>query len=253
MQITIPTKNGDLPYERIEMESFLRDNLLTKNHMFIRMLALQEYNLNKDYYISVPIVVLLHWLLDRMIDETAKGSTIKVVGEKMGLAPARSAESYKIKGFLPKEDNSQFMLDFTRQLAAFITRRLALKPADNEGIKIEELERYIDPQPDMYIAPPIPPGVAPIDGFNPRPTLVADQPLIKPMPPAPTRKPRGRPAKAAQTAPVESSNSPTELSLELLSRSIRGEINSFEEKFMRLEDIMNALESRLIILENKVK
>lgn len=252
MQITIPTKNGELPYDRTEMEAFLRDNLLSKNHMFIRMLALKEYNLNNDYYISAPIIVLLHWLLDRMIDETHKGSGIKVVGEKMGLAPARSAESYKIKGYLPKEDNSQFMLDFTRQLATFITRRLALRPSDNEGIRIEELERYIDPQPDMYIAPPIPPGVAPVEGFNPRPTLIADQPLLQSMPSAPVRKPRGRPVRA--TLVVETpSNSPTELSLELLSRSIRGEINSFEEKFMRLEDMLNALEGRVILLESKLK
>lgn len=251
MQITIPIKNGDLAYDRIEMEQLLRRDLMSKNHMFIRMLALQEYNLHKDYYISVPIIVLLHWLLDRMIDESAKSSRIKVLGEKMGLAPARTAESYKIKGFTPKEDNSEFMVEFTKQLAIFISRGLALRPTDSEGVRLEELERFIDLQPDMFIPPPIPPGVAPVEGFNPRPILVAEQPLIQPMPP-PVRKPRGRP-KAEPVVEQKPANQSVELNIELLSRSIRGELKGVEEKFIKMEDMINALETRLIMIETKLR
>jgi hypothetical protein len=137
VEIRLPVKNGNVPYTRLELEQLLRDTLLAKNHTYIRKLASDSYGLHADYYIASPIILIIHWLLDRMIDDSKNKDTIKVVGEKMGLSTNRQADSYKIKGFSPKDDNSEFMNVFIKQLANFISRKQALMPNDNEGISLE--------------------------------------------------------------------------------------------------------------------
>jgi len=255
MQITIPKKNDDAPYSRKEMEAYLREVMLSKNHMVLRQFALKYYKLHPDFYLGCPINIILHWTLDRMIDEGTKNDTIKVVGEKFGLAPARTTDVYKIKGFDPRGSNAEFMLDYTKLLAQFISRKLAMMPGDNEGVKIEDLTRYIEPDSEGYVPPPAPPGVNVMAqmGMVP-PSPISMIPAPQPMPPpAPIRKPRGRPATKVVEQRAEAVQSQTTLSLELLSKSVRAEISSFEEKFMMLQDQLNGIESRLVTLEAKIR
>lgn len=248
MQIVIPRKMGDVPYSRKEMEEYLRENLM-KNSMNLRMLALKYYKLDQAYYISSPIIVILHWVLDRMIDEGQKADGIKVVGEKIGLAPARNAETYKIKEYDPRGDNGEFMVAFTKQLGRFITRKLAMMPGDNEGVKLDELNRYIEVDDSNYTPPPTPPGVSTVETtpiFGP---ILTPSPQPMPTtPPTPTRRSRKAPVPASQPQEVAS---PTSLNLELLMKSIKGEIQGFDSKIDIILERMDALDARLVRLEAK--
>lgn len=246
MQLTIPQKIDGLPYSRVEMEAYLRENLLAKNHMTLRQLALKYYKLHPDYYLGCPVNVILHWLLDRMIDESNKSDTIKVAGEKFGLAPvARVSDAYKIKGFDPRGNNDVFLQDYTKILGQFISRRLAILPGDNEGIRIEDLQRYVEPTDDGFVPPPTPPGVAPDMpmGMVMAPSLMPPQPM---PPPAPARKPRGRPTIAKAEKPEIREESQATLTVEMLARSLRAELSIYDDKYNHLEDRLNSLEALLV-------
>lgn len=258
MQIVIPKKNDGSPYTRKEMESFLRENLLSKNHMLLRKFAEKEpYKLHPDFSLGTPINILLHWLLDRMIDEAKNKDSIKVVGEKIGLAPtSKSNDFYKIKGYDPRAGNDEFIRDYTQILGQFISRRLALLPSENEGIRLDFLEKFIEPDHDGFIPPPIPPGVTPLEMVNAIPTGISlsglnssNAPPIQTAPPAPKRKTRGK----AITPTVGPVNTEHQLSAELLNRSFQGQLQGIEDKFMRLESIIDSLEQRVFQLEVKLR
>lgn len=248
MQITIPQKIDGLPYSRIEMETYLRENLLAKNHMTLRQLALKYYKLHPDYYLGCPVNVVLHWLLDRMIDEGNKSDTIKVVGEKFGLSPvAKVSDSYKIKGFDPRGNNDEFLQDYTKILGQFISRRLACVPGDNEGIRIEDLQRYIEPSEDGFVPPPTPPGVMPETIY------ATPAPLPQPMPPpAPTRKTRGRPATVKAEKQETREETQASITVEMLARSLRAELSNYDDKYNHLEDRLNSIEATLIEIRAKL-
>jgi hypothetical protein len=253
VSISIPVKLDGQPYSRKEMEVFLRENMLAKNHMLLRQFALKHLRIHSDYFLSCPINLILHWVLDRLIDESSKSDTIKVAGDKIGLAPARNNETYKIKGFDPGGNNDEFYSNYSKILGQFISRKLALMPGENEGINIDEVKRYIEPEDTGYVPPPVPPGVTPLPmagpsmyPFIPKPTI--PPPVMGPV--TPTRKPRGRPT----TAPtVANEKDTTSLSIELLSRSFRGEIEGMGEKYNILDDKIAALEAKIIALEAKLR
>lgn len=252
MQLLIPSKLNGEPYQRYEMEAYLRENMLSKNHMILRQFALKYYKLNPDFFLSCPINIILHWILDRMIDESSKSDQVKVVGEKFGLAPTRNSDIYKIKGFDPRGNNDEFLQEYTKLLAQFISRKLALMPNDNEGIRVEEINRYIEPNSEGFIPPPSPPGVNSFNEITPVNAIpIINTPMPQPMPPPPTRKPRGRPPAKPLEKPTEMSPSPHVLTVELLSKSIRAEIAAFEDKFVHLQDHITSLENRIFALETK--
>ncbi len=253
MEIKIPIKNDNLPYSRIELEQLLREQLLSKNHMYIRKFALSNYGLNPDYYITSPIILVLHWLLDRMIDDVKNKDSIKVVGEKMGLSTNRQGDSYKIKGFDPKGDNSEFMLAFIKQLANFISRNQAMMPSDSEGVGLEELNRFIEPDSAPTIIMPVPPpGVILADSI---PLLIDNKPPIKP-PPAAVRRPRGRPAKVESSPSITPTEPPvnTEVSinLEYLVRSFKAQVTALEERLNAVENSIPGIDSRIFHIEKKI-
>jgi len=255
MQLIIPKRNDDLPYQRKEMEALLRDQLLSKNHIALRQLALKDpWKLHPDFYLSAPINVILHWLLDRMIDESLKKDSIKVVGEKLGLAPARLNEVYKIKGFDARGNNDEFMLVYTKLLANFISRKLAMLPADNEGINLVTLNRFIEPDVNGFVPPPVPPGVTPLEVVNFIPGPEVHKP--KEMPPIPVRKPRPVKPRLLQNdndnkQPEMLESMITPATIETILRGITDSISRLEDKFISLEEKYNALDTRIAILTRK--
>lgn len=250
MQLIIPKRIDNLPYQRKEMEALLREQLLNKNHIALRQLALKEpWKLHTDYYLSAPINVLLHWLLDRMIDEAVKKDTIKVVGEKFGLAPARLNEVYKIKNFDARGNNDEFMLAYTKQLANFITRKLALMPNDNEGINLATLNRFIEPDITGFVPPPIPPGVTSLEVINMVPG--PEMPKPKEMPPIPIRKPRPVKPRLLNMEQSSSEHEGEVVTPESLLRGISTSISKLEDKIIRLEEFCNSLDTRIATIARK--
>ncbi len=161
MKIVIPLKTDGGSYERIQMEKYLRENILSKGHMILRKLA-EHYCIHADYQNVAPNIVILHWILDRMIDERDKAAEAKVTGEKFGLTttPFRTKDvdgvrRYKIKGYDPDND-SQFINEFTVKLAIFIQKGWALRPEEGEGVDLDILDRQLAGSEPKYLAAPPP-------------------------------------------------------------------------------------------------
>lgn len=168
MQLSIPIRDGNDIWHRRNLEKWIRTNVLSKGHGVLMRLA-GAYGLDPLYVQSVSSSVLIHWTLDKIIQDSAKSSEIKCAGEKMGLVSnslkrtnQEEIKKFKIKGIDdPRADLSEFNNEFTNKLAHFIGHGWAEMPTDQEGVDIDLLERLLGISVPAYkdpvaIPPPIP-------------------------------------------------------------------------------------------------
>lgn len=172
MQIIVPLRNGEDPWTRIQLEKWIRDNVLSKGHAVLIRVAC-SFNLDPLYAQNICSNLIIHWLLDRIIgDSSNKAENIKCIGEKMGLVShALKSETgikkYKVKGLdNPRGDLEEYMKEYHEKLAHFIAHGWAIRPEDSEGIDLDYLDRLLGTSTPQYlpIAPPVIASTVPLPG-----------------------------------------------------------------------------------------
>ncbi len=161
MQLNIPIKDGDNIWHRKSLERWIRINVLSKGHGVLMRLV-GAYGLDPLYVQSISSSVLIHWLLDKIIQESSKAGEIKCSGEKMGLVSNSlkrenqdGVKKYKVKGIDdPRGDMAKFVNEFTDKLAHFIGHGWAEMPTDQEGVDIDLLDRLLGVSTPQYLDPP---------------------------------------------------------------------------------------------------
>lgn len=189
------------------MEKWLRDNLLSKDQMIVRNLAV-SCGLNQSDALRYQIIWIIHWILDRLIEISRKdgfielqNQKVKVDGERMGLVYHGKEQlgMQMSKGL--EIDNELLTGRFIPALAAFINQGQALQPNSNE-INLNLLNRHLPPDPSSFSPPPPPPGVFPkadSPDFEKKPE--PPPPILVPaITPTEPKRPRGRPVKVEAEA-----------------------------------------------------
>lgn len=132
-------------------------------------------------------------------------------------------------------------------------------PGENEGVKLDFLEKYIEPIDNNYCPPPAPPGVSAIEVVNmvPNPSYaqfpsmnLMEPPMLE-MPPPPTRKVKSA-IKQKLPLPAVPENAGL-VSLQNLNRSIQAKEEAMALQYSKLEDLINALDTRISLVESKLK
>lgn len=160
-QLKIPVRDGQNVWHRKTLEKWLRINVLSKGHGILMRLT-GAFGLDPAYIQAASSCVLLHWLLDKILQDSTKSGEIKCEGEKLGLVSISlkrtnqdEIRKFKIKGIDdPRGDLSQFTLDFTEKLAHFIGHGWAEMPTDQEGVDVDLLERLLGTSTPAYLDPP---------------------------------------------------------------------------------------------------
>lgn len=170
IRVEIPKLNGEQPWSRRSMEEWLRVQVLPKgNSNFIRF-ACEGFALDADYAYNLPIIVLIHYILDRLIKDSKGPEAIKIEGELMDISSAKQGteiKKYKIKGLSsPREELTLFMQSFTEKLAHFIKHEWASTPKEGEGIDLDVLNNIIGNRgtPQYLPLPMAPPPIHTIKG-----------------------------------------------------------------------------------------
>lgn len=187
---------------RIQMEKWLRENLLSKDQMIVRNLAV-SCGLNQSDALRYQIIWIIHWILDRLIEISRKeghielqNQKVKVDGERLGLIH-HGKDQMGMQMSKGNEIDSELLTGkFIPLLATFINQGQAIMPSSSE-MNLNLLSRHLPPDTGTFAPPPPPPGVTPlsdIPDFDKKveaiPTLVPATPVAEP------KRPKGRPAKA---------------------------------------------------------
>lgn len=172
-RIEIPKTNGGEPWSRRSMEEWFRVNVIPKGNSNLIKIA-QSFLLDGDYAYNVPMIVLIHYILDRLIKDNKGPESIKVEGELMDVSSTAKSgaigveiKKYKIKGLSsPREELTDFMRAFTEKLAYFIKHEWACLPKEGEGIDLDVLNNIIGNRgtPNYLPLPMSPPPIHVIKG-----------------------------------------------------------------------------------------
>ncbi len=187
---------------RIQMEKWIRENLLSKDQMVVRNLAV-SCGLNQSDALRYQIIWVIHWILDRLIEISRKeghielqSQKVKVEGERLGLVYHGKDQMGMQMSKGHEIDNELLTSKFIPLLATFINQGQAIMPSSSE-MNLNLLSRHLPPDTGSFAPPPPPPGVTPPSEapdfekkVEPIPTLVPTEPVVEP------KKPKGRPPKA---------------------------------------------------------
>lgn len=232
MQLSIPIRDGNEIWHRRELEKWLRTNVLSKGHGILMRLA-GAYGLDPLYVQSVSSSVLIHWILDKVIQDSPKSNEIKCVGEKMGLVSnslkrtnQEEIKKFKIKGIDdPRADLSEFNNQFTDKLAHFIGHGWAEMPTDQEGVDIDLLERLLGISTPAYLDIPSPNIILP-------PSIPSEIPLPGPQKRDPMKK--GKIKRVVDLQDIENLKADIQNSNDNISR-LNGRLDGHENRLVQLE------------------
>jgi hypothetical protein len=239
MKIVIPDKGEGDFYTRLELEKWLRDNILTKfGHNGIMKLA-GHYGIHNDIYSSAPTILLIHFLLDRMQDQSGKAGEVKCVYEKMGLVnlPTRTravdgVKRYKIKidgiEYSNMETNAEFMKHFVQKLADFIKRGWAMIPTETEGVDVDRIRRLVGIVEKPYEEPPK------LDFSK------YLQPFIPPPPPAPLPE-----AEMRKELDPSVGRKVKRISIDMEVKNLKADVEEVKKKQERTSNRLDSLEVQL--------
>lgn len=242
MQLSIPIRDGNNIWHRRTLEKWIRTNVLSKGHGILMRLA-GAYGLDPLYIQSVSSCVLIHWILDKVIQDSPKSSEIKCAGEKMGLVSnslkrtnQEEIKKFKIKGVDdPRADLSQFNNEFTDKLAHFIGHGWAEMPTDQEGVDIDLLERLLGVSVPAYQdVPSISSGNLPTIILPP--SIPSEVPLPGPQKRDPMKK--GRIKRVVDLQDIE---------------NLKADITNSNENISRLNGRLDGHENRLVQLELEIR
>lgn len=182
------SKENGHPKNRYEMETWLRDNIQTAQEKRLKAI---EMGLPAKVAYDMKLISVIHWILDRLIDEG------RVEGDKL--------EVSSDLGFDNNKDNFD---QFTQRLAIFIENGQAATPIDGEGIDMTKMNT--PPAPPIpgqnqngtsqnTFVPPTPP---PMGAQQPPQQQGSPQPPAPPAPPSPGgQQPGQQPPQPSSAAP----------------------------------------------------
>lgn len=188
---------------RVQMEKWIRDNLLSKDQMVVRNLAV-SCGLNQSDALRYQIIWVIHWILDRLIEISRKeghielqNQKVKVEGERLGLVYHGKDQMGMQMSKGHEIDNELLTSKFIPLLATFVNQGQAIMPTSSE-MNLNLLSRHLPPDTSSFAPPPPPPGIIPPNEapdfdkkVEPIPTLVPTEPTPEP------KKSKGRPPKVA--------------------------------------------------------
>lgn len=241
MQLSIPTKDGTDVWHRRSLEKWIRTNVFSKGHGVLMRLA-GAFGLDPLYAQSVSSCVLIHWTLDKIIQDSSKAGEIKCTGEKMGLVSQSlkrtsqdEIKKFKIKGIDdPRGDLAQFNKDFAEKLAHFIGHSWAEMPTDEEGVDVDVIERLLGTSTPNYLDPPSisAPGLPSI--------------------PLPIMSPSEVPLPGAQKNPMKRNRVKRVVDLQDIE-NLKADIQNSNDNISRLNGRLDGHENRLAQLELEMR
>jgi hypothetical protein len=186
---------------RIQMEKWIRDNLLAKDQMVVRNLAV-SCGLNQSDALRYQIIWIIHWILDKLIEGCRKEGHIELQGQKVKIEGERLGLVHHGKDHLSMQmskgleiDNELLTGKFIPLLATFINSGQAIMPSSSE-MNLNLLSRHLPPATGTFAPPPPPPGVVPVSeapDFEKKPEPI---PTLVPTTVEVIKRPKGRPTKA---------------------------------------------------------
>lgn len=227
--LSIPIRNNDSEWSRLELEKWLRTNVFIKGHAVLIKVAC-VYGLDPIYAQNVCSNVLIHWLLDKIIVDSPKSAeAIKCGGERMGLVGMLSKKdavprTWKIKGIDdPRGNLEEFMKDYHEKLAHFLAHNWAVRPDEVEGVDLDVLDRLMGTSTPSWTAP--------------LPAVPSDVPklsVVKIADPSTTRK-------VKRVVDIQD------------IQNLQAEIDKGKEESMKINARMDGHENRIAMLELKVR